>query len=619
MIKKFVGLSLSFFLLSLIPQMVFAQSYPVPVQPAPNAACGNRYITLVNPIRSRALWKDQSLGPLNAQYQLVQHYSYPATWLVQYDTLTDKELVETVKKFSLQNEVGVFLEVSEDLARDASVIYPVHTPWYFPNAVFLSGYQQSERRRLIDTVFAKFKQTYGGYPKSVGAWWIDSYSLHYMQQKYHIAAALIVADQKATDSYGVWGQWWGVPYYPTKTNILVPADSLKNQESVVVLQWAQRHPRLAYGPDKVVSNYSVQANDYTQFGLNTEYFNQVVGYYLDCRNDIGQVTIGLETGQESVTALAEYENQLKALAEIIGLKPVTMSSFANSYKKLYSENPKQVSITDGISTWIMTPDSRKNAFLNESIFYDHGISFADYFVADKATFLKRDITAESKHHSGISLSWGWLISLLIVLLLFVRKQYAVAINGFLLLVAGFGLLIRSHEQFGWLVLYGPKTNFLITYQLLAIAIAFGITLLAKRIKDFALLLLPLVYGLDSLIQSVRYTKINGMSHIGLLQNSLTLIGIGFAKPLHITLETLHLTNVQATSLLKIDLARYWDMPWFTLFVYPVLHVLLALIIWYVGRKLPKRLQIIGLIFLGFLLAWQIIVIFTQDPRLALPH
>src|SRR4030043_1781326 len=311
--------------------------------------CNERYLNLVNPVRGRDLWLDKSLKPIDEQYQAINSYGFSASWLLQYDTLIDNELIVEIKKFDNRQELGVFLEVSPSLAQDSRVIYPHAVAWDDPNAIFLSGYSHSERKNLLTGLFEKFKNNFGYYPKSVGAWWIDSYSLEYIVKKYGIKTAMIVADQKTTDDYGVWGQWWGIPYYPTKANILIPASNSKNMQSVVVIQWAMRDLSKAYGEGTSFSNYSLQANDYLDRGLNTNYFISLANRYLDCNLSLGKITVGLETGMESVKFISEYKNQLKALSTMKDLDSTTMSEFAGRFGKVYSSNPSQIKLTDNTS------------------------------------------------------------------------------------------------------------------------------------------------------------------------------------------------------------------------------------------------------------------------------
>src|SRR3989344_1303563 len=318
--------------------------------------CNDRYATIVNPIRSRNLWIDKSLEPLRDQYELVNKYNFPATWLIQFDVLKDKEVLDEIRKFDVNQEMSVLLEVSEKLSEQARVVYPHGTYWY--------------------------------YPKSVGAWWIDSYALKYMRNKYGITTAMIVADQKTTDNYGVWGQWWGVPYYPDKDNILTPASNLENKENIVVIQWAQRDPSLAYGEGPIYSNYSLQANDYIRQGKDTEYFADLVNVYLDCKNPLGQITIGLETGIESVGYIDEYDNQLKYLSQIQDLKAVTMNQFAEDFSRVFPQFPEQFLLG---SNWDLKNDMRINEKLGDKIKYQQNIAFKDYFTADKNDFLDRNL------------------------------------------------------------------------------------------------------------------------------------------------------------------------------------------------------------------------------------
>jgi len=125
-----------------------------------NINCSDRYVTLVNPVRARNLWLDKSLQPVKDQYGLIAGNNLPATWLLQYDVLFDPDLLQQIKQFNNQQEKGIFLEISPILAEKARVIYPSNIPWFSPHAIFLSGYTQSERRRLIDEMFNEFKHEF---------------------------------------------------------------------------------------------------------------------------------------------------------------------------------------------------------------------------------------------------------------------------------------------------------------------------------------------------------------------------------------------------------------------------------------------------------------------------
>lgn len=339
-----------------------------------------KYVTIINPVRSRELWKDKSLKPINDQYQAIDNLELKATWLIQSDVFEDKELVEKIKQFNNKQELGIFLEISKDLALKSRVYFDEQRPWYDPGVVFLSAYGREDRIKLIDRMMKDFKTSFGYYPKSVGAWWIDSYSLNYLENKYNVKTALIVADQKTTDSYGVWGQWWGYPYYPAKDNILVPGNS-----KTLVIQWALRDPEQAYfGEGPKISNYSLQANDYINQGLDIKYFEKLANVYFDPRNELGQITVGLETGIESVGYIDEYVNQLKWIKEN-KINDLTMSETEKKYRETHGGNPDEIIIGE----WKMTPGFRENLKLGERIDYKKGLVFTDYYQRDENLFLNR--------------------------------------------------------------------------------------------------------------------------------------------------------------------------------------------------------------------------------------
>lgn len=339
-----------------------------------------KYATIVNPVRSRELWKDKSLKPIDEQYEIISNNGLKATWLLQDDVLDDKELVDKIKNFDNKQELGIFLEISKNLALKSRVYFDEQRPWYDPGVIFLSAYEREDRVKLIDKMMADFKKSFGYWPKSVSAWWIDSYSLNYLENKYGIKSAMIVTDQKTTDNYGVWGQWWGYPYFPSKNNILAPGDS-----KVLVIQWALRDPEKAFlGSGPKVSNYSMQANDYVSQGLDTKYFEKLAEIYFDPRNKLGQITVGLETGIESVDFIDEYRRQIEWIKNE-EIKSTTMSEIADKYKEIYVVNPTEIWIDE----WKLTPKYRENKKLRERIDYKDNLVFADYYKKDENGFLNR--------------------------------------------------------------------------------------------------------------------------------------------------------------------------------------------------------------------------------------
>jgi len=587
--------------------------------------CDNRYVTLVNPVRGGDKWSDKTITPLISQYNLVKKGDFAATWLFQYDALTDPEIESITKNFDLDQEIGLFLEVSPGLAQNARVIYPTQVAWANPRALFLSGYSRSERRKLVDHLFLKFKKTFGYFPKSVGAWWIDSYSLNYMRERYGVVAAMIVADQKTTDNYGVWGQWWGVPYFPSSANILTPANGNAGAE-LVVIQWAQRDLSLAYREGPGYSNHSLQANDYLSLGRDTSYFVDLAMRYLDCRNNLAQITVGLETGIEGATFLPEYERQLTELKKFPNLKSLTMSDFAKEFKGSGGQNPEELILKDETSEWILTPSLRVNRVLGDEITYNPEVSFSDYFVPDDSDFLDRRLPSRDLRTSRSSWPPLFIPVFLFAAAFYVKqKRYKEFVVASIFILGVFGLLLRSGVQFGWLVYYGPMVSNLGVAQALAVGASFIFFwalfpfLQKKMQKNINLFYwaIPMSFGLDKLVSTLRYTYISGDRYFGVAIDALRFVGIKISSPFGLQLASQDFPSSIAGSLLRLNPARIWNNHFLSFVAYPLLHLLAAWILFLILVKAKKGLRNVIILILIALFAGQLLAILGADPRVVM--
>jgi len=547
-----------------------------------------KYVTLINPIRNRSLWKNQTIKPLNDQYQLINNLNLKATWLVQYDVIDDQELINQIKNFNQNQEVGIFLEVSPNLAQKARVYYPTETEWENPKAIFLSAYNLGDRKKLIDTIVVNFKQTFGFLPKSAGAWWIDSWSQQYLENKYHITTVMICADQKTTDKYGIWGQWWGYPYHPSPNNILVPGNS-----KTVVVQWAQRDLEKAYyGSGPLISNFSLQANDYTSQGLDFNYFTNLANQYLAVEK-LGQITVGLETGMESIGHEQEYEKQLNWISKN-QITDLTMSQFGDKYREIYeNKNPQKINIGD----WVLTPDYRENLKLGEKTTYNPNLSFSDKFIADKSNFLNR-ILSDLNSQKEIKY---WPLFLLITPFLFWFSKNPSLILWLILLYLP---IFRSFYSSGWKIFFGPILNNLVLTQLLVLLIGgFLITKINQKLK-ISWNSWWSVWIINLLIFTARYSIINGQHYFGWLVDSFRFFGIAFDHGFKFVNQDL--PGYIAATMLKFDQNWIWSNWWVWIIIYPVVEIGLVLLI---NKFIPKKLRY----FLSMLSILFIIYIFNLNP------
>lgn len=326
---------------------------------------------LVNPIRGADFWNyNYSLTETpKKQYESIKNHNFPATWLIRYDALISPEVQEFLKTLDPSQDIGIFLEVTPSLTKASGVNYNDTGNWHFAKSVLLTGYSPEDRQKMIDVAFSKFKEVTGKDAKSVGAWWIDAGSLSYMKDKYQIDANLDVADQYSTDGYQVWGQYWSTPFYPSKVNALMPAQSAEQKLGVVTMQWATRDPFNGLGNGVFESTYSVQANDYILHNLGTDYFSKLLDIY-------PQTTVGLENDFSWAEFGKEYVNQLDEIKRKQSggeLQVKNMLEFATYYQKLYPDiSPNVVISADdplggpGKVVWINTPKYRASWFFNQN-------------------------------------------------------------------------------------------------------------------------------------------------------------------------------------------------------------------------------------------------------------
>jgi hypothetical protein len=324
----------------------------------------NRFVTIVNPVRISSYTKDPA-GSLESEYSVISKNRLPATWLLTYDALGNNEILQAINEMSSNQEFGIFLEVTGNFAEKTGIKYNNTGFWHHASSVFLSGYTQNQRNILIDAVFEKFKSIFGYYPKSVGSWWTDSYSLSYMKEKYGITANLVCSDQFATDGYQIWGQPWQVPYYPSKFHGGIFASSLEVKLDLVNMQWASRDPLNGY----YSSLYSTQ--DYLVAGknLDTAYFEKLVRMYTNTdRNEFGQITVGLESDTDPEGYSKEFAKQMDLVSGLRNtekLKITTMKDFSDWYRKKYPDlSPTSLLEADDLlgtgmkAVWSQSPQYR---------------------------------------------------------------------------------------------------------------------------------------------------------------------------------------------------------------------------------------------------------------------
>jgi hypothetical protein len=205
------------------------------------------FIRLLEP-RDPKITEDVLYQTVVKQVEIMKKYDLPGTFLLQYDALMDiryQKLLKGLPKASF--EIGGWWEIPQPLVEKAGLRWRGRYPWdWRANIGFSTGYTPKEREKIIDVYMSDFKKVFGYYPKSVGSWFIDAYSLNYMYEKYHIVASSNCKDQYGTDGYTLWGGYWNQAYYPSKINSYMPAQNAKNQIPVPVFRMLGSDPIRQY-------------------------------------------------------------------------------------------------------------------------------------------------------------------------------------------------------------------------------------------------------------------------------------------------------------------------------------------------------------------------------------
>jgi len=209
-----------------------------------------RIVNIINFIRAvepREPEKDLA-DPLIHQIELVNQHHLPATWLLQYDALTQGPFVDLLKKgLGPEQEIGGWFEVVQPLVEKAGLKWRGRFPWDWHSHVgFSVGYTPTEREQLADVFMADFKTVFGRYPSSIGSWLMDAHLLGYLYDRYGLVSSCNCKDQWGTDGYTLWGGYWNQAFYPSRQNAYMPAQTEAAQIPVPIFRMLGSDPIYQY-------------------------------------------------------------------------------------------------------------------------------------------------------------------------------------------------------------------------------------------------------------------------------------------------------------------------------------------------------------------------------------
>jgi len=186
--------------------------------------------------------------PVRSQIDLLTQYGLPGTFLLQYDALIDPVYTDMLKTLDPEQfELGVWFEVVQPLAERVGIPWQGRFPWdWHVHCGFSMGYTPLQREKLLDQLYSKFREIFGYYPKVFGSWFFDSHTACYVSDQYGADAFCNCKEQYGTDGYTLWGGYYGQGYYPSRSNVFLPAQNSEQQLPVPLFRMLGSDPVYQY-------------------------------------------------------------------------------------------------------------------------------------------------------------------------------------------------------------------------------------------------------------------------------------------------------------------------------------------------------------------------------------
>ena len=329
------------------------------------------------------------LDTTRAQLDLVNKYGVPATFLLQYDVLCNDEFVKMIKERAGENiELGFWYEVVEPLTTACGMPYESKRGWkwdWFIKPGFSVSYTNPEREKLIDESMRKFREVFGYYPRTVGSWLLDTYTVNYLDEHYDLDMLCYCRDQVNTDAYTFVGGYFNQAYYPSRNSMFTPAASDKTQINTPVFRLLGSDPIHNYdngkyaSPDCKRGPYTMELAYNKVSGGNPD----VVDWYLESyfkeeSLDFAYMQIGQENSFAMFDIVTPLGMQIEKVLKYDDVKIEKMCDTGRAFKARFKSTPPTA--VTALRNWD-TPDC-------QSVWYDSKHYTANLMRADGKIFLR---------------------------------------------------------------------------------------------------------------------------------------------------------------------------------------------------------------------------------------
>lgn len=215
----------------------------------------NNVMNIINFVRGCEPRRPKDLyTPVEQEIAINRENGIKSTFLLQYDALLRLDFQELfLREQGEDMELGLWFEMCRPLTEAVGIEWRGRPgfdwDWYVDPG-FLPSYTPEQREKLIDEVFTKFYSIFGYYPSVAGSWILDAHSMEYMSKKYDMDAFCICREQLAVDAYTLWGGYYSGGYYPSRNNMLCPAQSDRTKINTPVFRMLGIDPIYGYDEAK---------------------------------------------------------------------------------------------------------------------------------------------------------------------------------------------------------------------------------------------------------------------------------------------------------------------------------------------------------------------------------
>ncbi len=355
-----------------------------------------KIINIMNFVRQIDERMDDSLNVLynttKSELDLINEYDLNATFLLQYDALCDERYIKLFKGVNPDKiELGLWYEIVQPLTSKCGIPYESEAGWRWDWHIkpgFSMAYTLENRKKLINEAMHKFKEVFGYYPKTVGSWLIDTYTINLLTNNYEIDAIAICRDQTNTDAYTLIGGYFNQAYYPSKNNMFTPAQKLENQVNVPIFRLLGPCPIHNYDTVKYLSeeNLSFSNGCFTMESVwpTGSDENSVAWFFKTYFENESLGFAYMQIGQENSFGYRDFLPALKMqLNQAINLKDVRLLKMSDTgaiFKKMYKGKTPATSLV-AIDNWDKYSDV-------QSVYYDCYRYTANLFRFEESLFIR---------------------------------------------------------------------------------------------------------------------------------------------------------------------------------------------------------------------------------------